>query len=226
MEVPLRFVYLISTIPAIIVWTTFYIYRKDLRKEMLVMSVPLALVSFLTSYYWWSIDWWSPPTIFGTKAGIEDLILGFTVGGVLAIIYEVVFKRKYSERKFQKHSALIILLFITQTISWLFWGLGISSFWSSLIAMICASIVLIFLRKDLFLNAIFTGFVAAFLSLPFYYLIMILNSHWVDYTYSLQLSGVRLTGVPIEELIFWLAAGFLIGPMYEYWQGRSLTKMN
>jgi hypothetical protein len=143
--IPLKFVYLVSTIPAILVWIVFYTWRKDLRREMLSMSIPLALVSFLTSYYWWSADWWAPPTIFGTKAGIEDLILGFTVGGTLAVIYEIFFRKKYGEKNFHKHSALVVLLFITQIISWLFWGLGISSFWSSLIAMICSSIVLIFI---------------------------------------------------------------------------------
>jgi len=39
-----------------------------------------------------------------------------------------------------------------------------------------------------------------------------------------MLSGHRITGIPVEEIIFWFLAGFLFGPFYEYWQGVRLRR--
>ncbi len=63
-------------------------------------------------------------------------------------------------------------------------------------------------------------------SLAFYYPIILLSPGWVETTYMLEkLSGILITGVPLEEFIFWFLAGVIFGPLYEYWQGERLRKM-
>lgn len=38
-------------------------------------------------------DWWHPPTITGTRIGIEDLLYAIGNGGVLAVLYTIVFRQ-------------------------------------------------------------------------------------------------------------------------------------
>lgn len=61
--------------------------------------------------------------------------------------------------------------------------------------------------------------------LPIYYLMMIFSPNIIEKTYLLNsLSGIRITEIPIEELIFYFVFGSMVGLMYEYWQGLGLRK--
>lgn len=97
------------------------------------MSILIGVLSVATSYYWWTIDWWKPLTFTGTKVGIEDFIMGFTTGGIIATLYEVLFKQALYKRKLHHHvsGGLTILLILAQITSWLIYGIGTTSFWAS-----------------------------------------------------------------------------------------------
>lgn len=225
MEIPLNFVYLVAMTPMVIIWLILFFLRKDLRKEIWTMSIFMAIISVFTAHYWWTIDWWQPPTIWGTRVGIEDLILGFFTGGFMTALYEVLFKKKLYRRQkdFYEGGGVILILLLILIMMWLFWGVGLTSFVASSISMTLVSIIMIIKRKDLFFDALGSGVLVTVASLPSYYLAMFVNSEWIDVTYSM-LSGIRITGIPIEELVFWFIAGFLFGPFYEYWQGKRLRK--
>jgi hypothetical protein len=228
MDVPLNLVYLVATIPLVAIWLVLFAVRKDIRKEMVVMSVLIGILSVATSYYWWTTDWWLPPTLTGTKVGIEDFIMGFATGGIMAVIYEVVFKKRFYRRKLHHHviGGFTILLLLAQTTSWFVWGAGLTTFWASAIAMIIISAVMLYMRRDLFKNAVGSGVLMLLSCLPFYAVIVLFSPQWLNVTYLSSLSGARVSGVPVEEFAFWFLAGFLWGPFYEYWQGERLRKMN
>lgn len=228
MSIPVNLVYLIGTIPGIIIWLILFLARKDLRKESLIMGTLIGVLSVATSYYWWTFDWWQPPTLFGTRVGIEDFIVGFTTGGIMATAYEVLFKRRFSHRKINghNHGAIIPLLLLAQITSWAFWGLGLTTFWASTIAMILVSTFILYLRKDLIRDAIYSAILMMIASLPLYYTIILIHPKWIDLTFNMPgISGFRPLGIPIEDLAFWLLAGFLFGPFYEYWQGKRLKSL-
>lgn len=63
------------------------------------MGFIIGSVSLLSSYYWWTKDWWLPHNITGTKVGIEDFIMGFTAGGIMTVAYEVIFLKRYIKSK-------------------------------------------------------------------------------------------------------------------------------
>lgn len=227
MYVDQRFVYLIALIPLCVVWVFIFYKRKDLRQEMLLMSVIIGILSVITSYYWWTIDWWRPLTATGTIIGIEDFIMGFTTGGIMATLYEVVFKRSFYRRKLHHHisGGLTLLFLLGQTTMWLFWGVGLTSFWSGILAMCLIAIVILFVRRDLVMNAVLSGILMVAVSFLFYYTILLISPEWISHTYLSGLSGIRLTGIPIEEYIFWFFAGLVFGPFYEYWQGERLRSL-
>jgi hypothetical protein len=90
---PLCYAYLAGSIVLFAIWLVFFLLRRDLHKEMLTMSVLIGVLSVLTGYVWWTVDWWKPPTITHTIVGVEDLVMGFAAGGIMAAAYEVLFRR-------------------------------------------------------------------------------------------------------------------------------------
>lgn len=191
---------------------------------MVLVSLLLGLLSVATAYYWWTLDWWHPATFTGTRVGFEDFLMGFASGGIMAVAYEVAFKKSLYRVRVSggahrpDHITLLLLLaFLT---AWLFWGVGLTSFWASTFAMLVTAGVLVYFRRDLFMNALMSGFLMMVISSIFYLSIMWFSPTWIAVTYTVDtLSGVSLYGVPIEEFIFWFLSGLVFGPFYEYWQG-------
>lgn len=87
----------------------FFIRRKDLRREIFFISILISIISVLTSYCWWTKDWWRPNTVTGTIVGIEDFIIGFTAGGIMSVIYDFIFNKGYQKINL-KHNPLNIYL--------------------------------------------------------------------------------------------------------------------
>ncbi len=226
---PLEYLYLLATLPVLIIWLIFFLLRRDLRKEMIELSILIGVLSVLTSYYWWTVDWWHPPTMTGTRVGIEDFLLGFGMGGIMAVIYEVVVARRYSKRRASSqgmYGFFVILFLLAQTTQWLFYGVGITSFYATTTAMILVSAVMLCIRKDLIVDAMVSGFLSAIVSMVFYATIILVSPEWIENTYIFNtLSGIRVVGVPVEEFIFWFLAGMVFGPFYEFWKGLRLKKV-
>lgn len=191
---------------------------------MIFMSLGIGIGSLVTAHLWWTIDWWQPETITGTRIGIEDFLLGFSNGGIAAVLYEAFFRKRFArKRKLQNFNTFTICLILFFVIAFLFWGLNITSFWASTIAMIIAAAYLLITRRDLFINALMSGFLMALVSLPFYYVLIWLFPGFVYKTWLFQyLSGTTITGIPVEGIVFYFLFGFVIGPLYEYWQNRRL----
>ncbi len=225
--VPLEWAYLFGSTIFLIVWVVLYALFPSTRKEMLIFSLGIGVLSVCTSYYWWTHDWWHPLTITGTKVGVEDFIAGFGSGGVMAVVYEGLFKKRYYKRKSHHHcpGAFTLLLLMAFLTSWLFWGVGITSFWASTLALLVIAGVMFYYRRDLLANGVLSGVLMVAFSLLPYFAIMFVSPDWIAATYNYQyLSGIHLIGIPVEELAFWFLAGLVFGPFYEYWQGEYLRR--
>ena len=212
-----KFVYLIALVPFIIIWIFLFIRRKDLRKEMLVISVLIGIISVLTSYFWWTKDWWRPFNITGTVVGFEDFIIGFASGGIMSVIYNFLFNKSYGkEIKFKPPSALLLLMFMASLTFLFIFVVGLTSFWSCIITLVFTIIIIDYYRQDLILNSFVSGLSMLSISILFYLVVILISHTWVDKTYLSGLSGIRIFTIPIEEFIFWFLAGMWVGPLYEY----------
>jgi len=223
-----KYAYLVGTIVFLIPWAILFFFRKDYRKEMIFMGFVVGIGSVITAYLWWTIDWWRPETITNTRVGIEDFLLGFSNGGIAAVLYESIFKKRLLKRieKVNDKGPLNIGLIIFFVIAFLFWGFNVTSFWASTIAMMIAATCMLYTRKDLFLNALASGILMAIVSLPSYYVIIWLFPGFIHKAWMFQyLSGITLTGIPVEDLIFYFLFGFVIGPLYEYWHNKRLVSI-
>ncbi len=227
MHIPPQYAYLVTTVLFFVFWLILYISRRDLRKEMWFMSIFIAASGLVAEYLFWTVDWWRPLTVTGTRVGVEDLLLGFTNGGIAAVLYEEVFKQKLSERKTVTPGFGIFFL-IPLTFMILaggVWWLHLTSFWATTVALLIIGIVVIIVRRDLWQDALTSGFLVAFLVLPFFWVFMFLSPGIIEKTWLFDhLSGIRVIGVPLEDIIFYFLVGFVVGPFYEYWQGKRLRK--
>lgn len=229
MLVPIEYVYLIACLPLLALWLFLFIIRSDERREMLVMSILIGIISVATAHYWWTFDWWHPTTVTGTRVGLEDFLMGFASGGIIAVAYEIIFKKRNSRirsRCLHCPGGFTILLLLAFLTSWLVWGVQLTSFWASTIALLVVASVVFFFRKDLFISGILSGLLMLGASVLFYGSIALLSPEWAPFTYQLDsLSGRTIVGFPVEEFIFWFLAGLVFGPFYEYWKGERFLRV-
>ncbi len=225
----MEYTYLIGSLIVLFFWFILYFSRKDVRKEMLFMSIMTGLMGLILELIW-TQDWWRPMTITGTLIGIEDFIFGFGVGGFSGSIYEELFKKKMVKikRKEHPHTKQLIILSILSFIILLtmFFFLKIPSFYATLFATLIPTFIIYFFRHDLILDSLVTGFLLTIFSI---FGFAVLNIIQPDFVYSWwfidKLTGIVILGVPLEDLIWFFTTGMYLAPIYEFWQGLRLKNM-
>lgn len=229
MLIPYRYAYLVGALIFMIPWIILYWHRKDLRREMIGMSIIFAAAGYASEHFWWTLDWWRPETITSTRAGIEDIILGFGNGGVAAVLYEGVFNRVGYHRYLVKHNfaVIIIPLILFHAISYLILFFNFTSYLAFTFALIISTVVLLIIRKDLFMSSLLNGILMVIVSLPVYYTLILFSPGWIDRTWLYSnLSAIKFVGIPIEDYVFYFLTGFFVAPLYEYWQGIELRRVS
>src|SRR4051812_21126766 len=162
----LHYAYITGDILLFCIWLVLFLLRKDLRKEMLLISI--FSVPFGLTQYLFGADYWHPEYIFGhTFFGFEDLFYMFAVGGITGVIYEEFFGKTLSRHRAKSHP-FVMLLFAVLGILFFFIGTKVlhfnSIYVSSAIFLGCGIITLIF-RHDLFKHAFYSAVSLAFLTL-------------------------------------------------------------
>lgn len=219
------YAYLIGSLFMLCLWITFYFLRKDLRKEMIIISIISAVCGIMLSTFVWTKDWWLPPTISNLGL-LEDLIFGFATGGVITAIHSVIFKEKITQGLTRNNLGLAILIIISTVIgvigslvlhlpSWFVWLLST--------AVTC--IVGFILRKDLAKYAVETGALCILIGLVFYLLMYLIDpTMFSTWYFHNNLTGINIYGLPIEEIIWWFTSGMLLAPAYKFWMNAKIVK--
>lgn len=192
------------------------------------MSYLVAIIGPISEIFYFK-DYWMPESIFPIFLGkfplmIEDLFFGFAIGGISAVIYEIAFRKKLSRvsvsSKYVVKTAYVALLFVIVLLGLL--GYGINSIYASAVAFVASAMIVIFIRHDLFKNALFSGIgvmFVMFLSYLFLYGIFVSNAEellkqgWLLHGSSLD---TRAFGIPVTEMVWGFAWGFFAGPWYEF----------
>lgn len=229
MDVSLKYTYLIITLISFIPWLVLYLHRKDLHREMITMSILVAFMGLISNYFWWTEDWWRPLNITSTRIGIEDVMLGFSNGGIAAVLYEEIFKKRLYRYKGANHKlgALLLILILFSITAYFFHLQKLSSFVAGSIATIIAAGILIVQRRDLFYDALLTGVCLAIATIPGFLILELISPDFIEKTWLWgNLSGIRIAAVPLEDLVFYFLSGLFIAPFYLYWKGEKLRKIS
>jgi len=222
-----RTAYLVGVLLFGLLWAYIFISRKDLRKEMLLLSLVVA-GSGLTEPFFFG-EYWSPDFLVNLgnlNFGIEDVLLMFFQGGAAATIYSVLWGKKVAVTKskviYSGGKALLVML-VFGSVSVLLWGLtSLNLIYAGMLGMVAAVFLVLLLRPDLWINVLFSGISFGLASL----LILVLFAQLYpgvigDWWHLEVLSGVLLMGVPVEEFLWHIGVGCVVGPLYELWRGGS-----
>src|SRR3989344_6909047 len=214
----LQYAYLLGCTIFVSIWLLLYILRKDLRKEMLTMSLLVAPLGPLSQLLYLR-DYWKPQLFNGWVVGIEDLLFAFAIGGITSVIYEEIFGKRYIKGHTKKHFYLM-LLFALLGLIWMLVGnlyLKYNSIYVSIVAFIFLGVLILFFRKDLFFDAFWSGIIVGSLMFLFYMFFSAIFPEVIQKWWLLKnISGILVYGAPLEELMWGFGWGFFAGPAYEF----------
>jgi hypothetical protein len=232
-----KYGYLIGDTILLTIWAILFWRRKDTRKEMLILSFIIGVIGPF-SEYWYFKDYWNPPMIFKPSwpfGGLEDFLFGFGIGGISAVIYEIIFRRKLicprkTKRGYHNWILLVFPLIVIAIMIILTDVHGLNSIYASSIAFLIPFALMMGYRPDLLKDAILSGllvmslmFAIYFFYLP-YFLREIGREAWFLYGTA---HGLLIFGrVPLTEMIWGMSWGMVGGPLYEFWRGCKLKPIN
>ena len=226
-----QYSYLIGTIFLFGIWLMIYLKRKDIRKEMLGISVFFLLFSFTEIIYYY--DWWRPQTITHTIIGFESFLFAFSYSGIVSVLYEVVFQKQLrrtrlplSLRKNHKLYFLVEGTLLVGLFLYSFFVLHINSLLTILITLTTGIILIWIYRPDLIMSSIISGILSVIIMVPvFLFTEFITPGVVLEFWLFKNVAPIIILGVPIDDFLFYLFTGMFIGPLYEYWHESRLVTL-
>lgn len=221
----MQYVWFAWTLIGLAVWFLIYVWKRNLRKEMLWASLwtsPLGLTEpiFVPEY-------WTPPSLFNlaerTGFDIESIIFSFVVGGLASILYETAFEVVHipigaSEHRQRRHayhglaliSPIVFFILFSVLTAW-------NPIYSAVLAVVLGSIGVMLCRPDLVKKILTGGVFFTLLYFVFFISLVISFPGYVSLVWNLPaLSGILILGIPLEEYLFAFSFGMLWASLYEH----------
>lgn len=210
------------------IWLVLFYFRKDLRKEMLLLSIMGGVAGPISELLYFR-DYWRPEILGNFWFGIEDVLFGFFIFGIAGVIYEELFGKHHMKRKTRnKHWGFILVGFVMLGLiatSALVFKFRVNSIYATIIVFMLMAAIMCFSRKDLFPQSIMSGILLGALMFVCYLIFLSFSPQAIQKWWMLKnISGVLIIGVPLEELLWAFAWGAVAGQIYEYFAGLRFKK--
>lgn len=221
----------ILTLILFCLWLLAFIFKPELRKEMLVLSVFSIFILPVTFIL-------NPPTASQTykvlaELNLTSLVFLISTTGLAGVVFHLFTGKNYHNLPKIKASApkntshywliqvFLILLFLTWGTTLLIFFFHISVAGAFLIATATLTTYIFSHRQDLLLDALWSGILMAIIV----FIISVVTSVFVEadstIIYSPHLHS--FFGVPSTLLVWSLAVGLGLGPIYEYVRRLELS---
>lgn len=229
----MQFAWLTWSLTLIVIWGVIYfsLNTKDKKREMLVVSFWTSILGLTEPLF--VPEYWSPPSLFDlamrTGFDIESLIFSFGIGGIVVIIYELIFKTRHEKINYhEQHSPqhrnhLIALLSAPVIFFFLLVATSINPIYIAIISMTGGGLFSWYCRPDLKKKMLASA--VMFLVIYFIYFLTLIAAYpgYVEKVWNLKvISGILVLGIPIEELLFALSFGFIWSSVYEHLMWRKI----
>jgi hypothetical protein len=229
----MQYVWFIWSLIILAIWALIYLSNKELRKEMLKISfitMPFGLTEPL-----FVPDYWLPPSLFNlaekTSFDIESLFFSFAIGGIGAVLYNLIFKPNLSEippteRSHHRHRLHIYILF---TPALVFFTLAVftplNHIYCGSIALFIGALATLYCRPDLKGKIWVGGILFTVLYFIYFGSILLFYPQYVELYWNLDnLTHILVLGIPIEELLFAFTFGMYWSGLYEHLYWRKLIQ--
>ncbi len=206
-------------------WLFMYLLKPSFRKVMLKMS--LITMPFGLTEPLFVPEYWFPPSLFNlaekTGFDIESLIFSFAIGGIGAVLYQLIFKRvtveiPQHEKEYPRHRLHRYILFGPLLVFALLALLTpLNHIYCGIAAMFIGALSTLYCRPDL-KGKIWIGG-QLFLVLYFVYFgsILLVYPNYVELYWNLDaLSKIKIFGIPLEEMLFAFTFGMYWSSLYEH----------
>lgn len=222
--IPEQFVWLVWSSAFLIPWLVFYVAFPAHRRAMIwasVLTTPFGLTEpfFVPEY-------WSPPSLFDlalrTGFDIESLIFTFGIGGVGAVIVNILRRRDTvpldaAERQHPRHRfhrpILVSPVVVFALLFWLPWN----PIYPGIVAMAVGAGLGMWCRPDLKASTLIGGVVFLLYYAVFLLGLEVTAAGYIERVWNLEaLSGVNIWLFPLEELLFALTFGMYWAGVYEH----------
>ncbi|MBI2547291.1 MAG: hypothetical protein HYW23_02485 [Candidatus Aenigmarchaeota archaeon] len=226
--------YLVGSLGLLVIWLIIFLKSPKLRGEMLLsgsIMLPLALTEPL-----FVPEYWNPSTLFNlastTGFDLESFIFVFAVGGFIAVLYETIFKTEHEKishkemhsKRHRFHRLVLITPFITFGLLYFF--TNFNPIYSGAIASVLGAIATYFCRPDLVREMLGGGALFLILYFSFFLMLHLIFPDFIDSTWNFgAISGIKIFGVPAEELMFALTFGMFWSSFYEHVKWYKLKEM-
>ncbi len=172
-------------------------------------------------------EYWAPPSLFNlaekTGFDIESFLFSFAIGGIGVVLYRLVFPAELSalsehEKYHKRHQLHRVILFLPVAI---FLVLAVftslNHIYCGVIALFLGGVATLYCRPDLKAKI----WVGGLLFLGFYVVyfgsLLLVFPQFVDAHWNLAaLTGIKIIGIPLEELLFAFAFGLYWSGLYEH----------
>ncbi len=234
MFIDYQYSYLVGCLLLFILWLILFIRRKDLRIEMLTMSILATIWLFISGI--WFVNtyletYWNPQyagilglgsffkTIGLKIKGVEDTLFLFSYSGIVAVLYEEILGKKHLKKGRSKNLKFLIIfplfvfvsLLITKSTG------AINIIYGEYLAYLLASIFIWWFRRDLLMHSLVSGMLSAIFFFVSYLLLSPLSVGIIHKFWILnKTSGVFVLGLPFEEILWAFFIGLWVGPSYEF----------
>lgn len=218
----MHYAYLGASVIILTLWLILFNHRKDLHREMLIMSAlaaPLGLFDV-----WFVSSYWQPITLFNVPVGIEGIVYSFSIGGIAAVLYpELAHRTPRHIHNWHKLSSAFVLL-LTLVVFLLLKDANVPNPMVALyVALLAGIALLLYLRKDLVRGTIIGG-------LAFGVIYFCLIKLWITIFPGAQswfllegLPKAYILGVPCWEVLFGIMFAAYWGNVYEALFGYRLV---
>lgn len=221
------YVWFLWSIFLLLIWVAVYALLKDkmVRRKMLVVSLFTSLMGFTEPIF--VPEYWNPPSLFDlarrTGFDFESLIFAFGVGGLAVVIYDWLFKVKYEqvnmdEKHMSRHKYHILMLLMAPVIFLaLYFSTDMNPIYTTFIALMGGGFATWYCRPDLKKKMIVSAFIFTFIYFVYFLFIVFFHPNYVNLVWNLSaISGIKIVGVPLEELMFAFGLGFFWSSLYEH----------
>ena len=225
-----HYVWLIWSSAFLLPWLVLFLRLAAFRQTMLLMSIfttPLGLTEplFVPRY-------WNPPSLFdlAQRSGfdIESLIFSFAIGGVGAVLYCVATGKALgaldaTERVAPRHRYHRLALIAPVVVFPGLFALPWNPIYAAIVALGVGGGAIAACRPDLARSVVIGGGLFTALYAAFLIFLEIGAPNYISQVWNLaDLSGVRLAGMPLEELLFGFSFGTYWSGLYEHLNWQAL----
>ena len=226
MSGPYNYTCVVYALLFLLAWTIVYVLSPRARTAMIwagIAFAPAALISEL----WFLQDYWSPiyvaPLAIGTWrfGGVEDYVFGYALAGISAGVFEALTLRqglppvpRISLPAYLKMAGLgaIGLALIVVLAAFL----HLRSIHAATVAITLTALLMFVLRPEVAPRALLTALAFAGFFWFFYVGVLMplypgmIDAFWMPHGNF----GIRLVGVPLEEVVCGFFASLFAGPVY------------